>query len=164
MSDLHTIVGLGVTAISCARYLVERNIPIAVVDSREHPPHLLEFKKIFPTVQIELGSLDNDLMEMAAKLVVSPGVSIHEPAIKRQLARGAEVFGDIELFAHAAKAPVIAITGTNAKSTVTTLVGEMAKNAGVRTAVGGNLGIPARDLLEEENPVLFVLELSSFQL
>jgi UDP-N-acetylmuramoylalanine--D-glutamate ligase len=162
--DLHVIVGLGATALSCARYLTENNIPIAIADTRPAPPNLAHFKQIYPDVPTVLGRLDDSLFDKAAKLVVSPGVSIHEPAIARQIARGASVVGDIELFAHVANAPVIAITGTNAKSTVTTLVGKMATMAGLRTQVGGNLGTPALDLLTTPDPELYVLELSSFQL
>jgi UDP-N-acetylmuramoylalanine--D-glutamate ligase len=162
--DLHVIVGLGATALSCARYLTEQNIPIAIADTRPAPPNLAHFKQMYPGVQTVLGHLDDGLFDKAAKLVVSPGVSIHEPAIARQIARGASVVGDIELFAHVANAPVIAITGTNAKSTVTTLVGKMAEAAGLRTQVGGNLGTPALDLLTTPKPEVYVLELSSFQL
>jgi UDP-N-acetylmuramoylalanine--D-glutamate ligase len=164
MSDITVIVGLGVTALSVARFLSERKIPFALIDSRPNPPHLKQFKELFPEVPVDLGTLDSPYLNQAVKLVVSPGVSVHEPAIVKQAARGVEIFGDIELFALTTKAPVIAITGTNAKSTVTTLVGMMAVAAGLRTAVGGNLGIPALDLLLEETPEVFVLELSSFQL
>jgi UDP-N-acetylmuramoylalanine--D-glutamate ligase len=162
--DLHVIVGLGATALSCARYLTEQNIPIAMADTRPVPPNLAHFKQMYPEVPTILGHLDDGLFDKAAKLIVSPGVSIHEPAIARQIARGAAVVGDIELFAHVANAPIIAITGTNAKSTVTTLVGLMAQAAGLRTQVGGNLGTPALDLLTTPSPELYVLELSSFQL
>ena len=162
--DLHVIVGLGATALSCARYLTQQNIPFAIADTRAVPPNLAQFKQLYPDVPTVLGSLDHSLLDQAAKLIVSPGVSIQEPAIARQMARGAAVIGDIELFAHVAKAPVIGITGTNAKSTVTTLVGKMAQAAGLRTQVGGNLGIPALDLLTTPDPELYVLELSSFQL
>jgi UDP-N-acetylmuramoylalanine--D-glutamate ligase len=162
--NLHVIVGLGVTALSCARYLTEQNIPIAMADTRETPPHLAQFKQAYPNIPMVLGNLNDPLLDTAAKLIVSPGVSVHEPAIARQAARGAVVVGDVELFAQTAKAPVIAITGTNAKSTVTTLVGEMALAAGLQTQIGGNLGVPALDLLIEPNSELFVLELSSFQL
>jgi UDP-N-acetylmuramoylalanine--D-glutamate ligase len=162
--DLHVIVGLGATAMSCARYLTQQNIPIAIADTRPNPPNLTQFKQNYPDVPTILGNLDHPLLDKASMLVVSPGVSVHQPAIQRQAARGAAVVGDIELFAKEAKAPVIAITGTNAKSTVTTLVGKMAVAAGLRTQVGGNLGTPALDLLDASNPEVFVLELSSFQL
>jgi UDP-N-acetylmuramoylalanine--D-glutamate ligase len=162
--DLHVIVGMGVTALSCARFLTQQQIPIAMADTREHPPQLDAFMKAYPGVPTHLGALENSFLDKAKKLIVSPGVSIHEPAIVRQAAKGTTVVGDIELFAHVAKAPIIAITGTNAKSTVTTLVGMMAIAAGLRTEMGGNLGTPALDLLKDFSAQVFVLELSSFQL
>jgi UDP-N-acetylmuramoylalanine--D-glutamate ligase len=161
---LHVIVGLGVTALSCARFLNEHNIPFAFADTRTNPPHLERLTGMYPGRQVSLGALDDNLLNSAAKIIVSPGVSIKEPALARQIAQGKTVVGDIELFAHAVNAPVIAITGTNAKSTVTTLVGKMALAAGLRSQMGGNLGIPALDLITQDNPELYVLELSSFQL
>jgi UDP-N-acetylmuramoylalanine--D-glutamate ligase len=164
MPNLHVIVGLGATAVSCARYLTERNIPIALADTRQDPPRLAEFQQSYPNAALSLGKLDDALLDQADTIVISPGLSVQEPAIQRQIKRGIPVIGDIELFAKAANAPVIAITGTNAKSTVTTLVGKMAETAGLHTQVGGNLGIPALDLLTTPAPELYVLELSSFQL
>ena len=160
---LHIIVGLGVTAFSCARYLSERQIPFAVIDTRLQPPQLEAFKTLYPAVDIVLGAMDEALLSQASLLVMSPGVSIKEPAIARQIARGIPAIGDVELFVREAKAPIIAITGTNAKSTVTTLVGLMAEEAGLNVKVGGNLGVPALDLLDSLAD-LYVLELSSFQL
>jgi UDP-N-acetylmuramoylalanine--D-glutamate ligase len=105
-------------------------------------------------------------MKTAQRIVVSPGISLRDPHIAAAKQRGADIFGDIELFAHHADAPVVAITGSNGKSTVTTLVGDMAKAAGLNVKVGGNLGTPALDLLQktEERTDFYVLELSSFQL
>jgi UDP-N-acetylmuramoylalanine--D-glutamate ligase len=162
--DLNVIVGLGATGLSCARYLQRKGIPFVVTDSRVNPPNLAEFKALCPDVPISLGKLDENFLEKAQRLIVSPGISLQEPAIALQIANGATAIGDIELFALEVKTPVIAITGTNAKSTVTTLVGEMAKTAKKRTQVGGNLGIPALDLIIDPAPDLYVLELSSFQL
>ncbi len=163
--DLYVIVGLGLTGLSCARYLASQHIPFAVNDTRDNPPLLAQFRETFPDQSIVLGKLDESLLENASGLIVSPGVSIKNPLIAKQIARGIEVIGDIELFARMKKAPVIAITGTNAKSTVTTLVGEMAIQSGLNTAVGGNLGIPVLDfVLQKKAAELFVLELSSFQL
>jgi len=162
--DLQVIIGLGVTAVSCARFLTQQNISIAVTDTRQNPPSLAEFKQTYPHVPVSLGQLDENMLAKAVKLIVSPGISVREPAIMRQGTRGIPIVGDIELFAHEARAPVIAITGTNAKSTVTTLVGKMAAMAGLQAQVGGNLGTPALDLLTTPAPQLFVLELSSFQL
>ncbi len=165
MSDLHVIVGLGATGFSCARYLKSRGIPIAINDTRSDPPQLAAFQKEFPGVLVSLGKLDEELLGKAAVIVLSPGVALYEPAIAAQVKRGIPVIGDVELFASAVTVPVISITGTNAKSTVTTLVGEMAKADGYLAGVGGNLGVPALDLLiQNPRANLFVLELSSFQL
>ena len=163
MSDLHVIVGLGATGLSCARYLHKQGMPIAITDTRTNPPFLETLQKDCPDAQISLGKLDETLLAQAARIILSPGVALREPVIAKQVKRGIPVVGDIELFAEAVKVPVIAITGTNAKSTVTTLVGKMAEAAGRRVQVGGNLGVPALDLLNESAD-LFVLELSSFQL
>lgn len=164
-NNLHVIVGLGITGLSCVRYLKEQNVPMAVIDTRENPPQLAAFQQANPEIPVALGGLDETLLAKAATIVLSPGVALSEPAIAAQAKRGTPILGDIELFARAVHAPVMAITGTNAKSTVTTLVGMMATAAGYRVGVGGNLGVPALDLLGQEfNPNLFVLELSSFQL
>ncbi len=162
-AGLHVIVGLGATGLSCAKHLIQQGIPIAVTDTRENPPQLAELHKLQANVPVGLGGFNRELLSQAETIVLSPGVSLKEPAIAEQANRGIPVIGDIELFARAVKAPVIAITGTNAKSTVTTLVGEMAKAAGYNVQVGGNLGIPALELLRPDAN-LYVLELSSFQL
>jgi UDP-N-acetylmuramoylalanine--D-glutamate ligase len=157
------IVGLGKTGLSCARYLSRLGVPLAVTDSREHPPGLEALQQDYPDLAIFPGGFLPEVFEAANQLVVSPGVSLSEPMIQSAKARGIEILGDIELFARAANAPVVAITGSNGKSTVTTLLGEMARMDGRKVAVGGNLGEPALDLLDEDIE-LYVLELSSFQL
>ncbi|HSW69252.1 MAG TPA: UDP-N-acetylmuramoyl-L-alanine--D-glutamate ligase [Gammaproteobacteria bacterium] len=162
--NLHVIVGLGSSGYSAARYLAKQNVPVAITDSRQNPPNLTEFQTAFPDIPVSLGKLDKTLLAEAAKIVISPGVSLKEPVIANQLSRGTPIVGDVEIFAKVTQAPVIAITGTNAKSTVTTLVGKMAMDANVNVGVGGNLGVPALDLLITPAPELFVLELSSFQL
>lgn len=162
--DLNVVVvGLGKTGYSCVRYLVRQGIEVAVVDSREAPPYLEEIRKNFPQIQVHLGDFNLDVLSQADELVISPGVSLHEQAITACLQREINVVGDIELFARAVKAPVIAITGSNGKSTVTSLVGKMAEAAGRKVKVGGNFGVPVLDLLDQETE-LYVLELSSFQL
>ncbi|MEC7433112.1 MAG: UDP-N-acetylmuramoyl-L-alanine--D-glutamate ligase, partial [Pseudomonadota bacterium] len=132
-------------------------------DSRLQPPGLDELKAGWPDVPIYLGEFDEELFAGFNELIVSPGISIAEPAIAGAAARGARIRGDIDLFADAADAPIIAITGSNGKTTVTTLVGEMARAAGRNVQVGGNIGTPALDLLDQ-GADLYVLELSSFQL
>jgi UDP-N-acetylmuramoylalanine--D-glutamate ligase len=158
------VIGLGVTGLSCARFLAARGIPFAVSDSRDNPPNAQTFSRDFPSVPLSLGGFDAARITGARRLLVSPGVSLAEPVIREAMARGCEVIGDIELFAQHAHAPVVAITGANGKSTVTTLVGEMARTAGKTTGVGGNLGTAALDLITSPEPELYVLELSSFQL
>ncbi|MCW8890985.1 MAG: UDP-N-acetylmuramoyl-L-alanine--D-glutamate ligase [Sedimenticola sp.] len=157
------IVGLGKTGLSCARYLSARGVPVAITDSRERPPGLAELNQELPDIALFLGGFDPAAFEAAERLVISPGVPMSEPLIQQAIARGVPVVGDIELFAQVAKAPIAAITGSNGKSTVTTLLGQMAQDAGINVAMGGNLGDPALSLLDDEIE-LYVIELSSFQL
>ena len=158
------IVGLGVTGLSCARFLGKRGLPFAITDTRETPPGLKEIQQKFPEILVNVGDLDLDLIMQAKQCLVSPGVSVRHPVLIRAKQAGIEIIGDIELFARHADAPVIAITGANGKSTVTTLVYEMAKAAGLDVRAGGNLGTAALDLIEDSEPDLYALELSSFQL
>ncbi len=160
----NVIVGLGKTGLSCARYLAARGEAFAVIDSRDAPPGLEELRREFPQVPVFLGGFDAAVLARAQRLVVSPGVALAVPAIAAAVRDGAAVVGDIELFAREARAPVVAVTGANGKSTVTTLVGEMIRDAGLHAQLGGNLGTPALDLLAAEIPDFYVLELSSFQL
>lgn len=163
-SDRRTlVVGLGKTGLSCVRYLSEQGREVAVADSRTAPPGLDELRSRWPEIPVHLGAFDAELFAGFNELVVSPGISIAEPAIAGAAERGARIRGDIDLFAEGADAPIIAITGSNGKTTVTTLVGEMAKAAGRKVEVGGNIGTPALDLLGR-GADLYVLELSSFQL
>lgn len=157
------IVGLGKTGLSCARFLAGRGIRVAIIDSRAEPPGLERLREELPDTALFLGAFRREVFASAEQLIVSPGVAVAEPLIREALARGVPVIGDIELFARAVQAPVAAVTGSNGKSTVVSLLGEMARCAGWRTAVGGNLGDPALDLLDDENR-FYVLELSSFQL
>jgi UDP-N-acetylmuramoylalanine--D-glutamate ligase len=158
------VVGLGKTGASCLKYLARRGIPAAVTDSRRDPPGLAELGGLAGTFDMRLGGFDLSLLDHASQVLMSPGVSLAEPIVVQAKARGIEVLGDVELFARAVRAPVIGITGTNGKSTVTSLVASMADASGRRVLAGGNLGKPALDLLEEPVPDLYVLELSSFQL
>ena len=157
------VVGLGKSGMSLVRFLARQGLAFAVVDTRANPPELATLREQFPQVEVRCGELDVDFLCRASELLVSPGLALTTPALQEAAARGVKLSGDIDLFARFAKAPIVAITGSNAKSTVTTLVGEMAAAAGKKVAVGGNLGTPALDLLDDEVE-LYVLELSSFQL
>jgi UDP-N-acetylmuramoylalanine--D-glutamate ligase len=163
------IVGLGRTGFSCAAYLRERGWRIAVTDTRDNPPELRRLRELDSEIPVRLGGLDVRLLDDAICVVASPGVALTDPFFVEAQRRGLEVVGDIELFARAVDAPVVGITGTNGKSTVTTLIGRMAERAGFKVRVGGNLGEPALNLLRaaqtDKTPTeLYVLELSSFQL
>jgi UDP-N-acetylmuramoylalanine--D-glutamate ligase len=158
------IVGMGRTGLSVARHLQRSGFRIALTDSREAPPELAGVKALGSSIVACTGGFDARLLEKADIVVTSPGVPLDDPFFVQARARGLDIVGDIELFARAADAPVVGITGTNGKSTVTTLLGRMAERAGVRVRVGGNLGQPALDLLDRGPTDLYVLELSSFQL
>jgi UDP-N-acetylmuramoylalanine--D-glutamate ligase len=159
------VVGLGETGLSVVRYLTRRGVPVAVVDSRIQPPGLERLRSgELANVAVFLGDFSDEAFAHAEQIVVSPGVSLGEPQIAAAQARGVPVVGDIELFAQAARSPVIAVTGSNGKSTVVTLLSAMARRAGVDVRTGGNIGTPALDLIEDTEPDLYVLELSSFQL
>jgi len=158
------VVGLGKTGASCVRYLAKRGDRVSATDTRRAPPGLAELGELAAAVELRLGGFDLSLLDGASRVLMSPGVSLNEPIAVSARARGIDVLGDVELFARDVRAPVIGITGTNGKSTVTTLVARMAAAAGRRVLAGGNLGEPALDLLEQPKPDLYVLELSSFQL
>jgi UDP-N-acetylmuramoylalanine--D-glutamate ligase len=161
--NFRIVVGLGKSGMSLVRFLARQGVPFAVADTRENPPELATLRAQYPQVEVRCGELDAGFLCRASELYVSPGLSLRTPALVEAATRGVRLSGDIDLFARHAKAPIVAITGSNAKSTVTTLVGEMAAAAGKRVAVGGNLGTPALDLLADDVE-LYVLELSSFQL
>ncbi|WP_342220365.1 UDP-N-acetylmuramoyl-L-alanine--D-glutamate ligase [Rickettsiella endosymbiont of Miltochrista miniata] len=159
------IVGLGETGLSCARYFTRLKLPFTCLDSRLNPPKLSEFQKEFPHATSHLGSFDPNHFQDCKELIVSPGVDLNGENISTAIKQyKLKPIGDIELFAQHAHAPIIAITGSNAKGTVTSLVGDMIRQAKLKVAVGGNIGKPALDLLAQPTPDFYVLEISSFQL
>ncbi len=157
------VVGLGKSGMSVVRFLARQGVRFAVVDTRANPPELESLRRDHPEVEVRCGDLDVDFLCRASELYVSPGLAVAKPALQEAAARGVKLSGDIDLFVRHARAPIVAITGSNAKSTVTSLLGEMASEAGRKVAVGGNLGTPALELLADDVE-LYVLELSSFQL
>lgn len=161
----YLVVGLGATGRSCVRFLLKKGGNVSVADSREQPPALADFQQRFPNVPMHLGPFSPTAFEQADVIVVSPGVSLNEPVIKQAVVAGKPVIGDVELFAQEASAPIIAVTGSNGKSTLVTLIGQMIKDAGKQALVCGNIGIPVLDVLQDVAvPDYYVLELSSFQL
>ena len=179
------VLGLGDTGLSCARWLAARGAQVSVADSREAPPHARRLAELLPLVPLYAGPFDDARLQAAEMLVVSPGVPLAEPAVARAIAAGIEAVGDVELFARAIRAlnaqraessnssgpmRMLAITGSNGKSTVTAMCGDMCRMAGLATCVAGNIGLPVLDALAEIEqgmtpaPQVWVLELSSFQL
>ncbi|NOY65971.1 MAG: UDP-N-acetylmuramoyl-L-alanine--D-glutamate ligase [Gammaproteobacteria bacterium] len=158
------IVGLGKTGLSCARYLSAQGIEVAVIDSRENPPELKQLQQELPGVAVFTGGFDQKVFDSADELIVSPGISLKNPVIESAVLQGKKILGDVELFAQQAKAPVMVVTGSNGKTTVTSLLNVMAREAGKDIRVGGNIGKPVLELLEDSEPALYLLELSSFQL
>ena len=157
------IVGMGATGLSAARFLSSIGKSFVFADSRSEPPRLSEVREQYPDVSLMLGPFAEDLLLGFDRVVVSPGVSLEEPALVAARERGVKLIGDVELFLEQAAAPVIVITGSNGKSTVTTLLGKMAEACELSVGVGGNLGTPMLDLLDKRHQ-LYVIELSSFQL
>ncbi|WAR45221.1 UDP-N-acetylmuramoyl-L-alanine--D-glutamate ligase [Methylomonas rapida] len=157
------IVGLGATGYSAAQFLQQTPIKFAVIDSRRNPPQIDSLREQMPDVPVFSGGFDQSAFEVATHLLVSPGVSLNEKAIHKAMQAGVTILSDIDLFACATDKPILAVTGSNGKSTVTTMLGDMGNAAGFKTAIGGNLGTPALDLLQQDAD-LYVLELSSFQL
>lgn len=155
-----TIIGLGTTGLSCVDFFADKGAKVRVIDTRENPAGA---DKLPAEIPLHKGSLNRDWLLSSDLIVISPGLALATPEIQEAIHAGIEVVGDIELFCREATAPIIAITGSNGKSTVTTLTFEMAKQAGIKVGMGGNIGVPALSLLNGDYD-LYVLELSSFQL
>lgn len=160
------VLGLGETGLSALRWLHRQGARLSVADTRDNPPGVDTLKAELPQVRIYAGAFKASTFSDVDLIVASPGVPLNEPEIQAAIKRGITVVGDVELFAQyrPSSAKVIAITGANGKTTVTTLVGEMCKAAGLKTLVAGNIGLPVLDTLSMETPDVYVLELSSFQL
>ncbi len=160
------VLGLGDTGLSALRWLNRQGARLSVADTRDTPPGVDVLKSELPAVQVHTGPFTAAMFSGVDLVVASPGVPLSEPEIQAAMQHGVTVVGDVELFAQyrPATAKVIAITGANGKTTVTTLVGEMCKAAGLKTIVAGNIGLPVLDALAMETPDVYVLELSSFQL
>jgi UDP-N-acetylmuramoylalanine--D-glutamate ligase len=162
------VLGMGDTGVSAIRWLVSSGARVRAADSRAEPPGLAQVRSRHGDVEVRTGAFGEALLEGMDSVVASPGVALREPVVQAALRKGIEVVGDVEIFAREVrargKARVIGITGTNGKSTVTALAGEMARGAGLNTVVAGNIGVPVLDTLADPDPDLYVIELSSYQL
>lgn len=166
------VLGLGDTGLSALRWLKRQGARLSVADTRAHPPGLETVEREFHGMPIHLGPFNAEVFSGAQLIVASPGVPLAEPEVQQAMQRGIPVVGDVELFVQAiadSGSTVIAITGSNGKSTVTSLVGHLCAGAGLDTVIAGNIGLPVLDALTEREhadklPDVWVLELSSFQL
>lgn len=159
------IIGLGQTGLSCARFLTAQGLSFDLCDTRDALPNIKAIQQEFSNSAVYMGVLDQELLAQYQELIVSPGIAISEPAIAYAHQHGSRLRGDVDVFAEYVSKPVIGITGSNGKSTVTTLVGDILAAAGHKPAVCGNIGIPVLDvLLKDEQYSCYVVELSSFQL
>ncbi|MEM7083671.1 MAG: UDP-N-acetylmuramoyl-L-alanine--D-glutamate ligase [Pseudomonadota bacterium] len=158
------VVGLGASGYSCARFLTRQGREIRVLDSRLEPPYATRLRETLPDVDVAFGEFDDASLSDVGRVITSPGIPSSVPLLQRAFEQGLEVISDIELFAQAAPAHVVGITGSNGKSTVTSWIAHVLNEAGFDCLCGGNLGVPALDLLDNEIPDYYVLELSSFQL
>lgn len=158
------VVGLGKTGLSCARYLSGLGHRVHVVDTRANPPGLAALQTEIPAAATTLGDFDEGVLGGVDQVVVSPGLPMDMPLLQAARARNLPVLSDIDLFVAAVRSPVVAVTGSNGKSTVTAMLNDMVLAAGLAVRTGGNLGTPALELLDGTRPDFYVLELSSFQL
>ncbi|MBE0376601.1 UDP-N-acetylmuramoyl-L-alanine--D-glutamate ligase [Pseudoalteromonas prydzensis] len=158
-----TVLGLGVTGLGIVRFLLSQGLTPNVVDSRQSPPGCDWLQQHAPNLNTHFGDLASAKLDSADMIIISPGLSLTLPAVVSALQAGVEVIGDIELFARLTDKPVVAVTGSNGKSTVVTLAYQVLKSAGYKVGLGGNIGTAALDLLNDDFDV-YVLELSSFQL
>jgi UDP-N-acetylmuramoylalanine--D-glutamate ligase len=157
------VVGLGVTGLATARFLASRGQDVRVIDSRANPPGLAALRRSHPEIPVALETLDPRWLEGVGEVVLSPGLGLDTPIAAEVRRRNIPLLSDIELFARSATAPVLAVTGSNGKSTVVTLLQRVLAASGLDVAAGGNLGPPALELLDED-VAAYVLEVSSFQL
>lgn len=163
--DKHVVIGLGKTGLSCVRFLKRLGCDVVVIDTRSEPPGKDELQQAFADVKLHCGDLNQFDLTKARELVVSPGIAIQTPAIAKAIAAGVPCSGDVELFAKSVDAPVIAVTGSNGKSTVVSIIGKALEALGYNACVAGNIGLPVLDALSAAIDVdIWVLELSSFQL
>jgi UDP-N-acetylmuramoylalanine--D-glutamate ligase len=161
------VLGLGATGLSMARWLARQGAQVRIADSREAPPNAQRLRTELPAVRLDAGPFRAESFDDIDLIAISPGIALAEPLVQQSLQAGTPVVGDVELFALAKDtgSRVLAITGSNGKSTVTTMTGAMCEAAGARTVIAGNIGLPVLDALEAAvPPEIYVLELSSFQL
>ncbi|MCX7196400.1 MAG: Mur ligase family protein, partial [Proteobacteria bacterium] len=165
------VLGLGETGLSLIRWLSAQGARVRAADSRDFPPSTDELRSQFPKTELHCGVFRSELLNDIDLIAISPGIPLNNQFVVQAAARGIPIMGDIELFAQSLpqdrRPKIIAITGANGKSTVTSMVGAMCRAAGLDTEVAGNISPAVLDVLlkrQGKQPDVWVLELSSFQL
>lgn len=164
IGNTHIIFGLGQSGLSCARYFDRIEQTYLLLDTRENPPGEIEIEQLSHCQGFYFGEIDESILAGCCQLVVSPGISLQTPLVKKAIALNIDVCGDVEIFSRACNKPIVAITGSNGKSTVTDLTDKLINASGIKAQKGGNIGLPVLDFLPQDKAELYVLELSSFQL
>nr|BET44646.1 MAG: UDP-N-acetylmuramoyl-L-alanine--D-glutamate ligase [Candidatus Aschnera chinzeii] len=154
------IFGLGITGLSCIDFFISRKVIPKIIDTRKNPPNI---NKIPSNIEYYIGGININWLSKADLIIISPGITDYVKIIKKYINKNTKIISDLDLFCQETKVPIIAITGSNGKSTVTSLLGEMAKQANIKVGIGGNIGIPVLTLLKKKYE-LYVIEISSFQL
>lgn len=164
--QLFLVLGLGQSGMATLRWLVAQGATVRAADSQFDVEQVKRLQAEYPEVSVVAGEFENSLLDQVGVIVVSPGISTQIPLLQAAQTQGIEIIGDVELFAQfrPSSAKVVGITGSNGKTTVTSLVGKMCEAAGLKTIVAGNIGLPVMQALAEPTPDVYVLELSSFQL
>jgi len=157
------ILGAGLTGMSCARFLRSHDLNFSLNDSRPDIIDTEHFAKDFPDTQISLGAWDKALIADAEAIIASPGVDLNQPDIQEAISENCDLLGDIELYCRLKDTSILAVTGSNGKSTLVSLLAFLGQALGIDAQLGGNIGAPVLDSIEQE-PEVLVLELSSFQL
>ncbi|HIB44549.1 MAG TPA: UDP-N-acetylmuramoyl-L-alanine--D-glutamate ligase [Nitrospina sp.] len=157
-----TVVGAGCTGVATSNFLVSKEASVVLVDIKSRIELEKNLLSLSPRVRTLFGC--SEIPESSDLIVLSPGVNINASFLEKSRRRGVQIISEIELAFRFTKTPIIAVTGTNGKSTVTTLIGDILRQAGKKVAVGGNLGTPFIALLEQEPVDYFILEISTFQL
>jgi UDP-N-acetylmuramoylalanine--D-glutamate ligase len=157
------VLGAGLTGMSCVRFLAKHQLACHLNDSRENIINSEEFLQSFPDCSLQLGAWNQALIKNAQVILVSPGIDLAAEGLLEIISSDCQVMGDVELFCQITNKPILAVTGSNGKSTLVSLLAHIGTSLGKNVALGGNIGMPVLEQLSEEIDC-YILELSSFQL
>lgn len=157
------VLGAGLTGMSCVRFLAKHQLSCYLNDSRENIINREEFQQSFPDCSLHLGAWNNAIIKQAQVVLVSPGIDLAAEGLNELISDDCQVMGDVELFCQITDKPMVAVTGSNGKSTLVSLLAHIGQSLGKNVALGGNIGVPVLEQLSDDIEC-YILELSSFQL